>query len=129
MALIESVPKANLISRPSGSICQAEHREPRASRGSSTVLETSGGKTPPGDSPFTAELFSASAYQCPLRSDFVAKVGGPLQVRNYRIKRARHLNQSCATDQFLESKLRVGMRKMFLQQYPPLATKMVRRSE
>jgi hypothetical protein len=53
----------------------------------------------------------------PLLADFVAKVGDPLQVRNYRIQRARRLNQSCATDRFLESMLRVGMRKIFLQQY------------
>jgi hypothetical protein len=50
-------------------------------------------------------------------ADTVAKVGGPLQVSNYRIKRARRLNQSCATHRFLEPILRVGMRKFFLQQY------------
>jgi hypothetical protein len=53
----------------------------------------------------------------PELADFVAKVGDHLQVRNYRIQRARRLNQSCATDRFLESMLRVGMRKIFLQQY------------
>jgi hypothetical protein len=61
---------------------------------------------------------------CPLRADTVAKVGGPLQVSNYRIKRARRLNQSCATHRFLESILRVGMRKFFLQQYLPQADKL-----
>jgi hypothetical protein len=58
---------------------------------------------------------------CPLLTDTVAKVGGPLQVSNYRIKRARRLNQSCATHRFLEPILRVGMRKFFLQQYQPEA--------
>src|SRR5208283_6042539 len=50
-----------------------------------------------------------------------AKVGGPLQVSNFRIQRAPLLNQSCATDPLLESMLRVGMRKIFLQQYLPQA--------
>jgi hypothetical protein len=50
-------------------------------------------------------------------TDFVAKVGGPLQVRNFRIQRARRLNQCCAAGLFFESMLRVGMRKIFLQQY------------
>jgi hypothetical protein len=50
-------------------------------------------------------------------ADFVAKVGGPLQVRNFRIQWARRLNQSCAAGLFFESMLRVGMRKIFLQQY------------
>jgi hypothetical protein len=50
-------------------------------------------------------------------ADFVAKVGGPLQLRNFRIQRARRLNQSCAPDLFLESMLRVGTQKFFLQQY------------
>jgi hypothetical protein len=59
--------------------------------------------------------------ECPLCADTVAKVGGPLQVSNYRIKRARRLNQSCATHRFLEPILRVGMRKFFLQQYLPKA--------
>ena len=54
-------------------------------------------------------------------ADFVAKVGDPLQVRNYRIQRARRLNQSCATDRFFESMLRIGMQKIFLQQYLPTA--------
>src|SRR5450759_874834 len=52
----------------------------------------------------------------PLLADIVAKVGGPLQVSNFRIQRAPRLNQSCATDPFLESMLRVRMRKIFLQQ-------------
>jgi len=56
-----------------------------------------------------------------LLADTVAKVGGPLQVSNYRIKRARRLNQSCATHRFLEPILRVGMRKFFLQQYRHIA--------
>jgi hypothetical protein len=64
--------------------------------------------------------------QCPLLSDFVAKVGGPLQVRNFRIQWARRLNQSCAAGLFFESMLRVGMRKIFLQQYRPIADKMLR---
>jgi|ERR1039458_5814570 hypothetical protein len=59
----------------------------------------------------------------PLLADTVAKVGGPLQVSNYRIKRARRLNQSCATHRFLEPILRVGMRKFFLQQYRHLTDK------
>jgi hypothetical protein len=50
-------------------------------------------------------------------ADFVAKVGGPLQVRNFRIQWARRLNQSCPAGLFFESMLRVGMRKIFLQQY------------
>jgi hypothetical protein len=54
-------------------------------------------------------------------ADFVAKVGDPLQVRNFRIQPARRLNQNCAADLFFESKLRVGMRKIFLQQYRHLA--------
>jgi hypothetical protein len=58
---------------------------------------------------------------CPLCADFVAKVGGPLQVRNFRIQRARRLNQCCAAGLFFESMLRVGMRKIFLQQYLPEA--------
>ena len=58
---------------------------------------------------------------CPLSADFVAKVGGPLQVRNFRIQWARRLNQSCAAGLFFESMLRVGMRKIFLQQYRPTA--------
>jgi hypothetical protein len=58
---------------------------------------------------------------CPLCADFVAKVGGPLQVRNFRIQWARRLNQSCAAGLFFESMLRVGMRKIFLQQYLPQA--------
>jgi hypothetical protein len=57
---------------------------------------------------------------CPLCADFVAKVGGPLQVRNFRIQWARRLNQSCAARLFFESMLRVGMRKIFLQQYLPI---------
>jgi hypothetical protein len=56
-------------------------------------------------------------------ADFVVEVGDPLQVRNYRIQRARGLNQSCAGDRFIESMLRVGMRKLFLQQYRHLADK------
>src|ERR1035441_3553595 len=63
----------------------------------------------------------AKIHLCLLWSDTVAKVGGPLQVSNYRIKRARRLNQSCATHRFLEPILRVGMRKFFLQQYLPIA--------
>jgi hypothetical protein len=55
----------------------------------------------------------------PLCADIVAKVGGPLQVSNFRIQRAPRLNQSCATDSFFESMLRVGMQKIFLQQYLP----------
>jgi hypothetical protein len=58
--------------------------------------------------------------ECPLCADFVAKVGGPLQLRNFRIQRARRLNQSCAPDRFLESMLRVGTQKFFLQQYLPI---------
>jgi hypothetical protein len=58
---------------------------------------------------------------CPLCADFVAKVGGPLQVRNFRTQWARRLNQSCARVYFFESMLRVGMRKIFLQQYLPEA--------
>ena len=58
--------------------------------------------------------------QCPLRVDFVAKVGGPLQVRNFRIQRARRLNQCCTAGLFFESMLRVRMRKFFLQQYLPV---------
>src|SRR5664280_324824 len=54
-------------------------------------------------------------------ADFVAKVGGPLQVRNFRIQRARRLNQCCAAGLFFESMLRVRMRKFFLQQYRHLA--------
>src|SRR5664280_2717449 len=54
-------------------------------------------------------------------ADFVAKVGGPLQVRNFRIQRARRLNQYCAAGLFFESMLRVRMRKFFLQQYLPKA--------
>jgi hypothetical protein len=54
-------------------------------------------------------------------ADFVAKVGGPLQVRNFRIQWARRLNQCCAAGLFFESILRGGMRKIFLQQYLPLA--------
>jgi hypothetical protein len=54
-------------------------------------------------------------------ADFVAKVGGPLQVRNFRIQWARRLNQSCAAGLFFESMLRVGMRKIFLQQYRHIA--------
>jgi hypothetical protein len=42
-----------------------------------------------------------------------------LQVRNFRIQWARRLNQSCAAGLFFESMLRVGMRKIFLQQYLP----------
>src|SRR5450756_1970026 len=30
-------------------------------------------------------------------TDFIAKVGGPLQVRNFRIQWARRLNQYCAS--------------------------------
>src|SRR5665811_2243478 len=59
----------------------------------------------------------------PLLADFVAKVGGPLQVRNFRIQRARRLNQCCAAGLFFESMLRVRMRKFFLQQYRHLADK------
>jgi hypothetical protein len=59
---------------------------------------------------------------CLLCADCVAKVGAPLQARNYRIQRTRRLNQSCAVDRFAESILRVGMRKIFLQQYLPFAT-------
>src|SRR5664279_2003873 len=55
--------------------------------------------------------------ECLLLSDFVAKVGGPLQERNFRIQWARRLNQYCAAGLFFESILRVGMRKIFLQQY------------
>ena len=40
-----------------------------------------------------------------------------------REDRARRLNQSCATHRFLESILRVGMRKFFLQQYRHKADK------
>jgi hypothetical protein len=58
-----------------------------------------------------------------LLADFVAKVGGPLQVRNFRIQWARRLNQCCAAGLFFESMLRVGMRKIFLQQYRHLADK------
>jgi len=58
---------------------------------------------------------------CPLCADFVAKVGDPLQLRNYRIQRARRLKQSCAPDRFLESMLRIGTQKIFLQQYLPKA--------
>src|SRR5664280_1869573 len=56
-----------------------------------------------------------------LMADFVAKVGGPLQVRNFRIQRARRLNQCCAAGLFFESMLRVRMRKFFLQQYRHIA--------
>ena len=58
---------------------------------------------------------------CPLCTDFVAKVGGPLELRNFRIQCARRLNQSCAAGLFFKSMLRVGMRKLFLQQYLPQA--------
>ena len=61
------------------------------------------------------------AAECPLCADFVVKVGGPLQVRNFRIQWARRLNQSCAAGLFFESMLRVGMRKIFLQQYRHIA--------
>jgi hypothetical protein len=61
--------------------------------------------------------FIEPQVQCLLLADFVAKVGGPLQVSNFRIQRAPRLNQSCATDPFLESMLRVGTQKIFLQQY------------
>jgi hypothetical protein len=61
-----------------------------------------------------------------LLADFVAKVGGPLQVRNFRIQRARRLNQCCAAGLFFESMLRVGMRKIFLQQYRHKADMCVR---
>ena len=57
----------------------------------------------------------------PFSADFVAKVGGPLQVRNFRIQWARRLNQCCAAGLFFESMLRVGMREIFLQQYLPQA--------
>src|SRR5664280_2342847 len=57
-----------------------------------------------------------------LMADFVAKVGGPLQVRNFRIQRARRLNQCCAAGLFFESMLRVRMRKFFLQQYRHIAS-------
>jgi hypothetical protein len=76
----------------------------------------------PSDVRFTPESGHLLVrLECPLCSDTVAKVGGPLQVSNYRIKRARRLNQSCATHRFLEPILRVGMRKFFLQQYLPKA--------
>jgi hypothetical protein len=61
--------------------------------------------------------------ECLLLADFVAKVGGPLQVRNFRIQRARRLNQCCAAGLFFESMLRVRMRKFFLQQYRHKADK------
>src|SRR5664280_648543 len=61
------------------------------------------------------------SVQCLLVADFVAKVGGPLQERNFRIQWARRLNQYCAAGLFFESILRVGMRKIFLQQYLPQA--------
>ena len=61
--------------------------------------------------------------ECLLLADFVAKVGGPLQVRNFRIQRARRLNQCCAAGLFFESMLRVRMRKFFLQQYRHLTDK------
>src|SRR5664280_1453885 len=60
--------------------------------------------------------------ECLLLSDFVAKVGGPLQERNFRIQWARRLNQYCAAGLFFESILRVGMRKIFLQQYRHIAS-------
>src|SRR5450759_3607050 len=59
--------------------------------------------------------------RCLLLADFVAKVGGPLQVRNFRIQWARRLNQSCAAGLFFESMLRVETQKIFLQQYRHLA--------
>src|ERR1035437_1092053 len=37
------------------------------------------------------------SVQCLLVADFIAKVGGPLQVRNFRIHWARRLNQYCAS--------------------------------
>src|SRR5664279_2317688 len=62
------------------------------------------------------------SVQCLLVADFVAKVGGPLQERNFRIQWARRLNQYCAAGLFFESILRVGMRKIFLQQYRHIAS-------
>jgi hypothetical protein len=56
-----------------------------------------------------------------LLADIVAKVGGILQVSNFRIQRAPLLNQSSATHLLLESMLRVEMREIFLQQYRHLA--------
>ena len=44
-----------------------------------------------------AHLRRMARFGCPLSADFVAKVGGPLQVRNFRIQRARRLNQCCAS--------------------------------
>src|SRR5664280_1703325 len=68
-------------------------------------------------------------YECLQLADFVAKVGGPLQVRNFRIQRARRLNQCCAAGLFFESMLRVGMRKIFLQQYRSKADITARQSD
>jgi len=64
--------------------------------------------------------------KCLLLSDIVAKVGSPLQVSNFRIQRAPRLNQSCATHLILESMLHARIRKFFLQQYRPIATKLLR---
>src|SRR5450830_542812 len=82
------------------------------------------GLTSPRDVRFTPNSgHSPDGLSRPLCADFVAKVGGPLQVRNFRIQRARRLNQCCAAGLFFESMLRVGMRKFFLQQYLPKADK------
>ena len=63
----------------------------------------------------------ARAVDSPFGADIVAKVGDPLHVRNFRIQPTCRLNQSCAANPFIESILRGGMRKIFLQQYLPVA--------
>jgi hypothetical protein len=47
----------------------------------------------------------------------VAKVGGKRLVCNDRTQEVRRLNQSCAADWFVESRLLYGAFKIVLQQY------------
>jgi hypothetical protein len=49
-----------------------------------------------------------------LMTDAVEKVGGKRQARNNRIQKVLRLNQSCAVSCFFESKLRLGVSKIFI---------------
>ena len=80
-------------------------------------MRTSSHHQPEAQHPKSPAIYTPAGRLPHLCADFVAKVGGPLQVRNFRIQRARRLNQCCAAGLFFESMLRVRIQIFFLQQY------------
>ena len=61
-------------------------------------MRTSSHHQPEAQHPKSPAIYTPAGRLPHLCADFVAKVGGPLQVRNFRIQRARRLNQCCASE-------------------------------